>query len=97
MAVLLLRMQAVLLENALVIQLWHYREHTYFKGLSVLAATAVAYRQQLVWVHLLSCIHQLKVGALSSVVGAGMGRARLPTVDFCNERFSTCNFTSQHI
>jgi hypothetical protein len=56
----------VLLENALVIQLWHYSEHAYFKGLSVLAATAVAYRQQLVWVHLLSCIHQLKVGGPSN-------------------------------
>jgi len=53
--------QAVLLENAFVIQLWHYSEHTYFKGASVLAATAVAYREQLVWVQLLGCIHQLKV------------------------------------
>lgn len=60
--VLLLPLQAVLLENALVIQLWHYSECAYFKGFSVLAGTAVAYREQLVWVHLLGCIHQLKVG-----------------------------------
>jgi len=64
--------QAVLLENAFVIQLWHYSEHTYFKGASVLAATAVAYREQLVWVQLLGCIHQLKV---SVCVGGGGGVA----------------------
>jgi hypothetical protein len=51
-----------LIENAFVIQLWHYTEHTYFKGASVLAATAVAYREQLVWVRLLGCVHQLKGG-----------------------------------
>lgn len=36
--------QAVLLENALVIQLWFYREHDYFKGFTIFAATAVAYK-----------------------------------------------------
>lgn len=36
--------QAVLVENAFVIQLWHYTEHAYFKGASVMAATVIAYR-----------------------------------------------------
>jgi hypothetical protein len=58
-----------------VIQLWHYTEHTYFKGASVLAATAVAYREQLVWVRLLGCIHQLKVGGGRGVQeGGGSGK-----------------------
>lgn len=51
----------MLIENALVIQLWHYREPAYFRGLSVLAATVIAYREQLVWVGLLSIIQELKV------------------------------------
>lgn len=65
---------AVLLENAFVIQLWHYTEATYFKGASVLAATAVAYREQLVWVHLLGCIQQLKIELARRQLAALQGR-----------------------
>ena len=53
--------KAVLLENALVIQLWFYREHQYFRGFSILAATLLAYKEQHVWVGVHGINSQLKV------------------------------------
>ncbi|KAF8061055.1 CHRNA7 [Scenedesmus sp. PABB004] len=65
---------AVLVENALVLQLWHHSEHGYFRGMRVLAATGLAYREQLVWVKLLGCVHQLRVELVRRQLGALQGR-----------------------
>ncbi|KAF8055997.1 CHRNA7 [Scenedesmus sp. PABB004] len=64
---------AVLVENALVLQLWHHSEHGYFRGMRVLAATGLAYREQLVWVKLLGCVHQLRVELVRRQLARGAG------------------------
>ena len=72
------------MENALVIQLWYYREHQYFRGVSILAATMLAYKEQHVWVGVLGIISQLKVsfcgggGRCLFVCCKGRGRTRPP-------------------
>lgn len=36
--------QAALLENAIVIQLWHYRDYHYIRGPPTIIATTLAYK-----------------------------------------------------
>ena len=60
-------LQAALLENALAIQLYYYKDSTYFRGFSLIYATILAYREQHVWVEVL----QVRLGGNQ---GKGCGR-----------------------
>jgi len=59
---------AVLVENAVSIQLYFYREPTYFASLASLAQTMVSFRQQTHWVSLLKVLHELKADLAKRLV-----------------------------
>ncbi|GBF97408.1 hypothetical protein Rsub_09573 [Raphidocelis subcapitata] len=52
---------AVLVLNALIIQLWFYREPSYFGGMVNIANTMLSYREQCVWVEVLRVLHDIKL------------------------------------
>ncbi|KAI8471945.1 MAG: neurotransmitter-gated ion-channel ligand-binding domain-containing protein [Monoraphidium minutum] len=51
---------AVLVVNAIVIQLWFYREPRYMQRLSTIANTMLSFKEQSVWVDLLKVLQELK-------------------------------------
>ncbi|KAI8471947.1 MAG: neurotransmitter-gated ion-channel ligand-binding domain-containing protein [Monoraphidium minutum] len=82
---------AVLVANAIVIQLWYYREPTYFQSITNIANTMLSFREQSVWVEVIKVMQELKqelARRQHDVLMSQTASARLKRTSSCKPRTS---------